>query len=164
MVNVTINGQAIQAAKGKTILEVAKEHGIFIPYLCFHPALECPICDKGGECELQEMTHALGIGMVDYEAIKTPPNHDYESLLIERHPDRCIKCGRCVRICRDRVGAMAINFMNRAYFTELGSGLLPLDCEFCGSCIDICPGGALINKLFKYRARAWEVTKTEMVW
>ncbi|MEW6386921.1 MAG: molybdopterin-dependent oxidoreductase [Thermodesulfobacteriota bacterium] len=221
MVNLTINGQAIQAAKGKTILEVAKEHGIFIPYLCYHPALkpigacrvcvvevkpgpprplpacatyvsegmevvtdservqairqelmklvlinhalECPICDKGGECELQEMTHALGIGVVDYEAIKTPPHHDYESLLVERHPDRCIKCGRCVRICRDRVGAMAINFMNRAYFTELGSGLLPLDCEFCGSCIDICPVGALINKLFKYQARAWEVTKTEMV-
>jgi formate dehydrogenase alpha subunit len=220
MVNVTINGQAIQAAKGKTILEVAKEHGIFIPYLCFHPALkpigacrvcvvevkpgpprplpacatyvsegmevvtdservlalrqelmklvlinhalECPICDKGGECELQEMTHALGVGVVDYEAIKTPPHHDYESLLVERHPDRCITCGRCVRICRDRVGAMAINFMNRAYFTELGSGLLPLDCEFCGSCIDICPVGALINKQFKYRARAWEVTKTDM--
>jgi formate dehydrogenase alpha subunit len=58
---------------------------------------------------------------------------------------------------------MAINFMNRGYFTELGSGLVPLDCEFCGSCIDICPVGALINKVFKYRARAWEVDKTEVV-
>jgi formate dehydrogenase alpha subunit len=58
---------------------------------------------------------------------------------------------------------MAINFMQRGYFTELGSGVLPLDCEFCGSCIDICPVGALINKLWKYRARAWEVAKTESV-
>lgn len=220
MVNLTIDGRAIQAEPGKTILQVARENGIFIPYLCYHPALkpigscricvvevkpgpprplpacattvaegqevvtnsqrlqairqelmklvlinhalECPICDKGGECELQELTHALGIDKVDYQAIKCPPNHDYESTLVERHPDRCITCGRCVHICRDYVGAMAINFMNRGYFTELGSGLVPLDCEFCGSCIDICPVGALINKQFKYRARAWEVVKTRM--
>ncbi len=221
MVNLTIDGRAIQAEPGKTILEVARENGIFIPYLCYHPALkpigscricvvevkpgpprplpacatyvaegqevvtnsprltairqelmklvlinhalECPICDKGGECELQELTHALGVEGVDLAAVKTPANKDYVSLLVERHPDRCVTCGRCVRLCRDHVGAMAINFMQRGYFTELGSGLLPLDCEFCGSCIDICPVGALINKQFKYRARSWEVTKTRMV-
>jgi formate dehydrogenase alpha subunit len=221
MVNLTIDGRAIQAEPGKTILEAARENGIFIPYLCYHPALkpigscricvvevkpgpprplpacatyvaegqevvtnsprveairkelmklvlinhalECPICDKGGECELQELTHALGVESVDLAAVKTPPNKDYESLLVERHPDRCVTCGRCVRLCRDHVGAMAINFMQRGYFTELGSGVLPLDCEFCGSCIDVCPVGALINKQFKYRARSWEVTKTEMV-
>jgi predicted molibdopterin-dependent oxidoreductase YjgC len=221
MVNLTIDGRAIQAKPGQTILEAAKDHDIFIPYLCYHPALkpigacricvvevkpgpprplpacatyvaegqevvtnservqairrelmklvlinhalECPICDKGGECELQELTHVLGVDKVDLKAVALPPNHDYESLLVERHPDRCITCGRCVRICRDHVGAMAINFMNRGYFTELGSGVLPLDCEFCGSCIDICPVGALINKQFKYQARAWEVDKTVMV-
>jgi formate dehydrogenase alpha subunit len=57
---------------------------------------------------------------------------------------------------------MAINFTLRGYFTELASGAQPLDCEFCGSCIDICPVGALINKQFKYRARAWEGAKTEV--
>ncbi|MBM4285134.1 MAG: 2Fe-2S iron-sulfur cluster binding domain-containing protein [Deltaproteobacteria bacterium] len=221
MVNLTIDGRAIQSEPGKTLLEVAKEHGIFIPYLCYHPALkpigscricvvevkpgpprplpacatyvaegqevvtesprlrairqelmklvlinhalDCPICDKGGECELQELTHALGVGQVDLEAQPTAPNIDYVSRLIERHPDRCVTCGRCVHICRDHVGAMAINFMHRGYFTELGSGLLPLDCEFCGSCVDICPVGALINKTFKYRARAWEVERAETV-
>ncbi len=221
MVNLTIDGRAIQAKKGQTILEVAKENGIFIPYLCYHPALkpigscricvvevkpgpprplpacatyvaegqevvtnservlairqelgklvlinhalDCPICDKGGECELQDLVHALGVGTVDYEAEPIAPNIDYVSRLIERHPDRCVACGRCVRICRDHVGAMAINFMHRGYYTELGSGLLPLDCEFCGSCVDICPVGALINKVFKYSARAWEVEKTETV-
>jgi formate dehydrogenase alpha subunit len=219
MVNLTIDGRAIQAPKGQTILEVADANGIFIPRLCFHPALkpigacricvvevkpgpprpipacatpvtegmevnttserlqkirdelmklvlinhalECPICDKGGECELQDLTHALAVEKVDLEAVKLAPNHDYESLFVERHPDRCVTCGRCVHVCRDHVGAMAINFMQRGYFTELGSGQLPLDCEFCGSCIDICPVGALINKLWKYRARAWEVAKTE---
>jgi formate dehydrogenase alpha subunit len=219
MVNLTIDGRAIQAPKGKTILEVADANGIFIPRLCYHPALkpigacricvvevkpgpprpipacatpvtegmevnttserlqqirdelmklvlinhamECPICDKGGECELQDLTHALAVEKVDLEAVKLAPNPDYESLFVERHPDRCVTCGRCVHICRDHVGAMGINFMQRGYFTELGSGALPLDCEFCGSCIDICPVGALINKLWKYRARAWEVEKTE---
>ncbi len=220
MVNLTIDGRAIQAKPGSTILEVAKENGIFIPFLCYHPALkpigscricvvdvkpgpprpipacatpvsegmevvtdtprlaalrqelmklvlinhalECPICDKGGECELQNMTHALGVSTVDLEAVKLPPNPDYVSQMVERHPDRCVTCGRCVRICRDRVGAMAINFTLRGYFTELASGAQPLDCEFCGSCIDICPVGALINKQFKYRARAWEMVKTEI--
>jgi formate dehydrogenase alpha subunit len=220
MVNLTIDGRPIQAEPGKTILEVAKENGIFIPYLCYHPALkpigscricvvdvkpgpprpipacatpvtegmevvtdtprlqalrqelmklvlinhalECPICDKGGECELQNLTHALGVPTVDLEAVKLPPNPDYVSQMVERHPDRCVTCGRCVRICRDRVGAMAINFTLRGYFTELASGARPLDCEFCGSCIDICPVGALINKQFKYRARAWEMDRTEI--
>jgi formate dehydrogenase alpha subunit len=220
MVNLTIDGRAIQAKPGSTILEVAKENGIFIPFLCYHPALkpigscricvvdvkpgpprpipacatpvtegmevvtetprlaalrqelmklvlinhalECPICDKGGECELQDLTHALAVPTVDLEAVKLPPNPDYVSQMVERHPDRCVTCGRCVHICRDRVGAMAINFTLRGYFTELASGAQPLDCEFCGSCIDICPVGALINKQFKYRARAWEVAKTEM--
>ena len=220
MVNLTIDGRAIQAKKGSTILEVAKANGIFIPYLCYHPALkpigscricvvdvkpgpprplpacattvtegmevvtntpklaalrqelmklvlinhalECPICDKGGECELQNLTHALGVPTVDLDAVKLPPNPDYVSQMVERHPDRCVTCGRCVRICRDRVGAMAINFTLRGYFTELASGAQPLDCEFCGSCIDICPVGALINKQFKYRARSWQVEKTEI--
>ena len=220
MVNLTIDGRAIQAKPGSTILEVAKENGVFIPFLCYHPALkpigscricvvdvkpgpprpipacatpvtegmevvtdtprltalrqelmklvlinhalECPICDKGGECELQNITHALGVATVDLDAVKLPPNPDYVSRMVERHPDRCVTCGRCVRICRDRVGAMAINFTLRGYFTELSSGAQPLDCEFCGSCIDICPVGALINKQFKYRARAWEMAKTEM--
>jgi formate dehydrogenase alpha subunit len=220
MVNLTIDGRAFQAKPGSTILEVAKANGIFIPFLCYHPALkpigscricvvdvkpgpprpipacattvtegmevvtdtpriaalrqelmklvlinhalECPICDKGGECELQDLTHALAVPTVDLEAVKLPPNPDYVSQMVERHPDRCVTCGRCVKICRDRVGAMAINFTLRGYFTELASGAQPLDCEFCGSCIDICPVGALINKQFKYRARAWEVSKTEM--
>jgi predicted molibdopterin-dependent oxidoreductase YjgC len=220
MVNLTIDGRAIQAKPGSTILEVAKENGVFIPFLCYHPALkpigscricvvdvkpgpprpipacatpvsegmevvtdtprltalrqelmklvlinhalDCPICDKGGECELQDLTHALAVSTVDLDAVKLPPNPDYVSRMVERHPDRCVTCGRCVRICRDHVGAMAINFTLRGYFTELASGAQPLDCEFCGSCIDICPVGALINKQFKYRARAWEVARTEI--
>ncbi len=220
MVNLTIDGRVLQAKKGSTILDVARENGIFIPTLCYHQALhpigscricvvevkpgpprplpacatyvnegmevittspkleairdelmklvlinhalECPICDKGGECELQNLTHALGIKKVDLEAVKLSPRFDYESNFVERHQDRCVTCGRCVRICKERVGAWSWNFVHRGYFTQLSSGELPLDCEFCGSCIDICPVGALVNKQWKYRARAWEVDKTEI--
>ncbi len=220
MVNLTIDGRAVQAKKGSTILDVARENGIFIPTLCYHQALhpigscricvvevkpgpprplpacatyvnegmevttstpkleairdelmklvlinhavECPICDKGGECELQNLTHALGIKKVDLDAVKLSPRFDYESNFVERHQDRCVTCGRCVRICKERVGAWSWNFVHRGYFTQLSSGELPLNCEFCGSCIDICPVGALINKQWKYRARAWEVDKTEI--
>jgi formate dehydrogenase alpha subunit len=126
-------------------------------------AMDCPICDKGGECELQDLTHAVGVDGIDMAAVALAPHKDYVSQLVERHPDRCVTCGRCVRLCKDRVGAMAINFTLRGYFTELASGAQPLDCEFCGSCIDICPVGALINKQFKYSARAWEMDRTETV-
>jgi len=220
MVNLTIDGRAVQAKKGSTILDVARENGIFIPTLCYHQALhpigscricvvevkpgpprplpacatyvnegmevtttspkleairdelmklvlinhavECPICDKGGECELQNLTHALGIKKVDLEAVKLSPRFDYESNFVERHQDRCVTCGRCVRICKERVGAWSWNFVHRGYFTQLSSGEEALNCEFCGSCIDICPVGALINKQWKYRARAWEVEKTNI--
>ncbi len=78
---------------------------------------------------------------------------------MERHQDRCVTCGRCVRICKERVGAWSWNFVHRGYFTQLSSGELPLNFEFCGSCIDICPVGALINKQWKYRARARKWTR-----
>lgn len=218
MVNLTIDGKAIQAEEGSTVLQAAQANGMRIPFLCYHPAikaigscricvveikpgpprpqpacttkvaegmevvtnsarlqdirrelvkfmlinhpLDCPWCDKGGECELQNLTHELGISEVDYEAVRKPINNDFESKLIERYNTRCVTCGRCVRVCRDRVGASAINFENRAYFTDLGSGQQPLECEFCGTCIEVCPVGALINKLFKYGARSWEMTST----
>ncbi len=220
MVNLTIDGRAIQAEKGQTILDAARDNGIYIPTLCYHQALnpigscricvvevkpgpprplpacatfvnegmevttnspklqaireellklvlinhalECPICDKGGECELQNVVHYLGIEKVDLEAVQLPPRFDYESPLVERHQDRCVTCKRCVTICKERVGAWSWNFALRGYFTQLSSGEEVLNCEFCGSCIDVCPVGALINKQWKYRARAWEVDKTEI--
>ncbi len=114
-------------------------------------ALECPICDKGGECELQNLTHALGIKNVDLDAVKLTPRFDYESNFVERHQDRCVTCGRCVKICKERVGAWSWNFVHRATSPN--------------SPVASCPGlrilrllhrhlpvGALINKQWKYRA------------
>ncbi|QCQ20923.1 molybdopterin-dependent oxidoreductase [Desulfoglaeba alkanexedens] len=127
-----------------------------------HP-LDCPICDKGGECELQNMVRELKISEQPYQAVKLVPKYDNLSPLIERYPDRCVNCERCVRVCRDWVGAAALYFDNRGYRTTVTAGGPVMDCEFCGSCIAVCPVGAIVDKTFKYSARAWELEKEPAV-
>ncbi|SMC20347.1 formate dehydrogenase alpha subunit [Desulfacinum hydrothermale DSM 13146] len=127
-----------------------------------HP-LDCPICDKGGECELQNLTRELKISQQPYQAAKLTPQYDSQSPLIERYPDRCVNCERCVRVCRDWVGAAALYFDNRGYRTAVTAGGRVMDCEFCGSCIGVCPTGAIIDKTFKYSARAWQLQKEAAV-
>uniref|UniRef100_A0A832EL43 2Fe-2S iron-sulfur cluster binding domain-containing protein n=1 Tax=Desulfacinum infernum TaxID=35837 RepID=A0A832EL43_9BACT len=221
MITVTINGRALEAQPGMTIMEVADKNGIYIPRLCYHKALspigacricvvevkpgpprpvpacttpvtdkmevtteserlthyrrellqlllinhplDCPICDKGGECELQNLTRALKIKEQPYKAARLTPRYDAQSPLIERYPDRCVNCERCVRVCRDRVGAAALYFDNRGYRTAVTAGGQVMDCEFCGSCIGVCPVGAIIDKTFKYSARAWQLEKDTAV-
>lgn len=125
-----------------------------------HP-LDCPICDAAGECKLQQVVHELGITEQKWQATPTRSEIDYDSPLIERHPERCIHCGRCVTICERIIGAEGIYFAGRGYDTEVAAGGRPLDCEFCGSCVAVCPVGALIDKTFKYRARSWQLEKRE---
>nr|HID59359.1 2Fe-2S iron-sulfur cluster binding domain-containing protein [Desulfobacterales bacterium] len=127
-----------------------------------HP-LDCPICDKGGECELQNLVRELGVDEQPYTAKKLPAKVDYTSPLIERHSDRCVNCGRCVVVCRDHVGARALYFENRGYHTTVTAGGEPMNCEFCGTCVYVCPVGAIIDKTFKYRARSWEMEKKDAV-
>jgi formate dehydrogenase alpha subunit len=125
-----------------------------------HP-LDCPICDAAGECKLQKVVHELGITEQRWRATPTRSQIDYDSPLIERHPERCIHCGRCVTICERIIGAEGVYFAGRGYDTAVEAGGRPLDCEFCGSCVGVCPVGALIDKTFKYRARSWELAKFE---
>ncbi len=127
-----------------------------------HP-LDCPICDKGGECELQNLTRELKIKEQPYQAVRLKPDYDDRSPLIERYPDRCVNCERCVRTCRDWVGAAAIYFDHRGYRTTVTAGGKVLDCEFCGSCIGVCPVGAIIDKTFKYSARSWQLKKDVVI-
>ncbi len=121
--------------------------------------LDCPICDKGGECELQNLTRELKIKDQQFQAVKLVPEYDDRSPLIERYPDRCVNCERCIRVCRERVGAGALYFNNRGYRTVVTAGAKTMSCEHCGSCVAVCPTGALIDKGFKYEARAWELDR-----
>jgi NADH-quinone oxidoreductase chain G len=128
-----------------------------------HP-LDCPVCDKAGECQLQDLTHEYGLdaGRFDAEKGYLPP--DFESPVIERNISRCILCGKCVRICDEQNGVGEWAFTRRGTRARISTDFdRPLDCEFCGECTEICPVGALTTRQFKYKARSWNLEGTKSV-
>lgn len=131
--------------------------------LSSHP-LDCPVCDKGGECELQEMVMDLGPRQGTFEEKKRVfrekdlPLND----VIIFNANRCIQCLRCVRICNDVVGAFALGAIERGNMTEIsGFGDDIKNCDQCGNCIEVCPVGALMNRPYRYLARPWDLVRTE---
>jgi len=125
-----------------------------------HP-LDCPICDAAGECDLQDSCYGLQVDKNKYgaELERLPIRYDWR--LLESDPNRCILCEKCVKVCREVVGREAIEIVDRGDRTIIDTLTRePLDCDFCGNCINACPTGTLISKPFKFRGRPWtfEVT------
>ena len=128
-----------------------------------HP-LDCPVCDKAGECQLQDLVHEYGLGPSRFDAEKGYLPPDYESAIIERNISRCILCGKCVRICDEQNGVGEWAFTRRGTKARISTDFdRPLDCEFCGECTEICPVGALTTRQFKYKARSWNLEATASV-
>lgn len=128
-----------------------------------HP-LECPVCDKAGECELQDITYKLEVQRQDFDTSPETWKNDTGSPLIFRSDGRCIRCGRCVAICNEVQNVGAIDFIRKGY----DAGIAPtngevLDCEYCGQCVSICPVGALLPKTFLNQMRVWDLEKTQTV-
>ncbi len=128
-----------------------------------HPG-DCATCEKNGACALQKYTYELGIDKTRFPLrLPDEPTLDSQSLLIERDLRLCILCGRCIRICQEQ-GQSVLDFMRRGIrmvvTTPRGRPLQEVGCDFCGSCIAVCPVGCLVEKDRKHRGREWEFTST----
>jgi formate dehydrogenase alpha subunit len=151
-ITVTTTSPELEAARKKT-LELM---------LVNHP-LDCPICDAAGECDLQDSCYGLQVDKNKYGAELERLQIRYDWKLLESDPNRCILCEKCVKVCREVVGREAIEIVDRGDRTIIDTITgEPLNCDFCGNCINACPTGTLISKPFKFRGRPWtfEVTNS----
>ncbi|MGH2777221.1 MAG: NADH-quinone oxidoreductase subunit NuoG [Actinomycetota bacterium] len=222
VVTLTINGREVQAAAGRTLIDVAEELNVFVPRFCYHPGmksvavcrmclvhiegqrklqpacstpvtdgmvvntreesavdaqegmlefllinhpLDCPICDRGGECPLQDQTYKHGPGSSRY----IEPKRTYEkalaiSDLVVLDRERCVLCWRCVRFSDEIAGDAFIQLVDRGPGTQiLNFSEEPFDSYFSGNTIQICPVGALTSKPYRFVSRPWDLKSAPSV-
>jgi predicted molibdopterin-dependent oxidoreductase YjgC len=214
LVSLTVDGTAVEALPGTTLLDVLRGLGKRIPTLCHDPRLtpyggcrlcvvmrrdgrgglvpscstpvlkgmvvesttpeviearryqlrllllnhrlECPVCERHGDCRLQDLMYEYGVPeeRFPFDRVLTP--RDESSPLITRDNEKCILCGKCVRLCDEVQGVAEIGIINRGLKAHVTTSHgAPLDCEFCGQCVDACPVGALVARPFDTTVPAW---------
>jgi NADH-quinone oxidoreductase subunit G len=215
MVNIEVNGIALEAPRGSMIIEATDRAGIEIPRFCYHPKLtiaancrmclvdvekmpkpvpacatpvmegmkvytesrramdaqhgvmefllinhplDCPICDQGGECELQDQAMGYGRSVSRFTERKRVVKDKDVGPLVQTEMTRCIHCTRCVRFLEEIAGTSEMGGAGRGDSLEIGTCVEnSINSELSGNIIDICPVGALTNKPFRFAARAWEL-------
>ena len=221
MINIEIDGKQVSVPKGGTVMDGARQLGIYIPHFCYHkklsiaancrmclvqvekapkplPAcatfavegmkvsshseqaitaqkgvmefllinhpLDCPICDQGGECQLQDLAVGYGAGASRYEESKRVVKNKNLGPLISTDMTRCIHCTRCVRFGQEVADIMELGMAGRGEHAEILSFVgKTVDSELSGNMIDLCPVGALVSKPFRYSARTWELSRRKSI-
>ena len=222
LLNVEVDGRAVQVPHGSTVMDAANKLGIYIPFFCYHkkltiaancrmclvqiekapkpqPAcatpvtegmkawthseqaitaqkgvmefllinhpLDCPICDQGGECQLQDLAVGYGASASRYREKKRVVFHKYMGPLISAEEmTRCIHCTRCVRFGQEIGGIMELGMSGRGEHAEIETFVgRTVDSELSGNMIDICPVGALTSKPFRFAARTWELSRRKSI-
>ncbi|MEK7875345.1 MAG: NADH-quinone oxidoreductase subunit NuoG, partial [Pseudomonadota bacterium] len=138
---------------------VTAQKGVMEFLLINHP-LDCPICDQGGECQLQDLAVGYGASGSRYAEMKRVVNNKELGPLISTDMTRCIHCTRCVRFGQEIAGIMELGMIGRGEHAEIIAFVgKTVDSELSGNVIDLCPVGALTSKPFRYSARSWELTQ-----
>jgi NADH-quinone oxidoreductase subunit G len=155
-------GQPPVVKTNSPMVKKARE-GVMEFLLINHP-LDCPICDQGGECDLQDQAMAYGVDFSRYREPKRATEDLDLGPLVETHMTRCISCTRCVRFTTEVAGVHVMGQTGRGEDAEITTYLGEIiDSNLQGNIIDLCPVGALVSKPYAFTARPWELTKTETI-
>ncbi|MDT8419920.1 MAG: NADH-quinone oxidoreductase subunit NuoG [Desulfuromonadales bacterium] len=144
--------------------EIVKVRKTVLEFLLVNHVIDCPVCDKGGECDLQDLSYEYEVVTNRFEGEKFDLPTDEVNPLIERNMNRCVLCGKCVRVCDEIVGYGSYSFINRGFETKIATAFdRGLNCEFCGQCVSMCPVGAILPRPFKFKARPWQLKEVDSV-
>ena len=156
------NGELPEVFTNTPMVKKARE-GVMEFLLINHP-LDCPICDQGGECDLQDQAMAFGIDSSRYQENKRAVEDKYIGPLVKTVMNRCIHCTRCVRFTTEVAGIAELGLIGRGEDAEITTYLeQAMTSELQGNVVDLCPVGALTSKPFAFTARPWELNKTESI-
>ena len=154
---ITCTDGMIVTTQSDEIEKAQRAMGEFL--LANHP-LDCPVCDRGGECELQEVIFDWGDVEERFTEKKNAQPEKFLSPIVANDPQRCILCKRCTRVCDEWMGEEAIEAGNRGVNTVIGTYGGWLGCSQCGNCIEVCPTGTLLDGVYRHETRPWELEHT----
>jgi NADH-quinone oxidoreductase subunit G len=156
------NGEPPEMFTNTPMVKKARE-GVLEFLLINHP-LDCPICDQGGECDLQDQAMAYGVDSSRFAENKRAVEDKYMGPIVKTSMNRCIQCTRCVRFTTEVAGVSQLGAIGRGEDLEITTYLeQALTSELSGNVVDLCPVGALTSKPYAFHARPWELTKTESI-